>query len=105
MPAEKEISAGFIFARTPLLPGEVRVVGVEPTRLAAQDPKSCLSANSNIPAEKVCKDNYFFRLSSRAASISASTSALYSSISASKAATSSCWYSWLLSRLPGKSLV
>lgn len=28
----------------------VRVVGVEPTRLAAQEPKSCTSANSAIPA-------------------------------------------------------
>ena len=28
----------------------VRVVGVEPTRLAAQEPKSCASANSTIPA-------------------------------------------------------
>ena len=28
----------------------VRVVGVEPTRLAAQEPKSCASANSAIPA-------------------------------------------------------
>jgi hypothetical protein len=26
-------------------------VGVEPTRLAAQDPKSCLSANSSTPPE------------------------------------------------------
>ena len=28
----------------------VRVVGLEPTRLAAQEPKSCASANSAIPA-------------------------------------------------------
>ena len=28
----------------------VRVMGVEPTRLAAQEPKSCTSANSVIPA-------------------------------------------------------
>ena len=28
----------------------MRVVGVEPTRLAAQEPKSCASANSTIPA-------------------------------------------------------
>lgn len=28
----------------------VRVVGVEPTCLAAQEPKSCASANSAIPA-------------------------------------------------------
>ena len=28
----------------------VRVVGLEPTRLAAQEPKSCTSANSAIPA-------------------------------------------------------
>ncbi len=28
----------------------VRVTGVEPARLATQDPKSCMSANSIIPA-------------------------------------------------------
>ena len=28
----------------------MRVVGVEPTRLAAQEPKSCASTNSTIPA-------------------------------------------------------
>lgn len=28
----------------------VRVTGVEPAHLAAQDPKSCASANSAIPA-------------------------------------------------------
>ena len=28
----------------------VRVVGLEPTRLAAQEPKSCVSTNSTIPA-------------------------------------------------------
>ena len=28
----------------------VRVVGVEPTRLAAQEPKSCVSANSTNSA-------------------------------------------------------
>ena len=28
----------------------VRVVGVEPTRIAPQEPKSCASANSAIPA-------------------------------------------------------
>ncbi len=28
----------------------VRVVGVEPTRIASQEPKSCASANSAIPA-------------------------------------------------------
>ena len=37
-----EISSDYI--------GLVRVVGVEPTRLAAQEPKSCTSANSAIPA-------------------------------------------------------
>ena len=31
-------------------PYMVRVVGVEPTRLSAQEPKSCTSANSAIPA-------------------------------------------------------
>ncbi len=33
--------------------GVVRVVGVEPTRLAAQEPKSCTSANSAIPADHI----------------------------------------------------
>ena len=33
----------------------VRVVGLEPTRLAAQEPKSCVSTNSTIPA---CTVNY-----------------------------------------------
>ena len=28
----------------------VRVVGLEPTRLTAQEPKSCVSTNSTIPA-------------------------------------------------------
>ena len=28
----------------------VRVTGVEPARIAAQEPKSCVSANSTIPA-------------------------------------------------------
>ena len=28
----------------------VRVVGLEPTRIAAQEPKSCVSANFTIPA-------------------------------------------------------
>ena len=28
----------------------VRVAGVEPVHLSAQDPKSCVSANSTIPA-------------------------------------------------------
>lgn len=32
------------------LPVLVRVVGLEPTRLAAQEPKSCVSTNSTIPA-------------------------------------------------------
>ena len=31
----------------------VRVVGVEPTRIASQEPKSCASANSAIPADVV----------------------------------------------------
>ena len=31
----------------------VRAVGFEPTRLAAQEPKSCTSANSAIPAYSV----------------------------------------------------
>ena len=30
----------------------VRVKGVEPLRIASQDPKSCASANSAIPARK-----------------------------------------------------
>ncbi len=30
--------------------GLVRVTGVEPARREAQDPKSCVSANSTIPA-------------------------------------------------------
>ena len=42
----------------------VRVVGVEPTRLSAQEPKSCTSANSAIPAYmsgmKACR--YFVSL-------------------------------------------
>ena len=28
----------------------VRVVGLEPTRLTAQEPKSCVSTNSTMPA-------------------------------------------------------
>ena len=36
----------------------MRRVGLEPTRLATQEPKSCLSANSNIGAyEKYDTDN------------------------------------------------
>ena len=31
----------------------VRVVGLEPTRLAAQEPKSCVSTNSTIPAYSI----------------------------------------------------
>ena len=33
----------------------VRVVGLEPTRLAAQEPKSCVSTNSTIPAYEVLR--------------------------------------------------
>ena len=33
----------------------VRVVGVEPTRIASQEPKSCASANSAIPAFSISK--------------------------------------------------
>ena len=37
----------------------VRVVGVEPTRITSQEPKSCASANSAIPAyinvRKTCR--------------------------------------------------
>ena len=33
-----------------VLPFLVRVVGVEPTRISPQEPKSCTSANSVIPA-------------------------------------------------------
>lgn len=46
----------------------VRVVGVEPTRLAAQEPKSCTSANSAIPAymcppqSSVCQAGTVLRL-------------------------------------------
>ena len=32
--------------------GVVRAVGVEPTRIAPQEPKSCASANSAIPAQE-----------------------------------------------------
>ena len=32
----------------------VRVAGVEPVHLSAQDPKSCVSANSTIPANIFC---------------------------------------------------
>ena len=32
----------------------VRVVGLEPTRLTAQEPKSCVSTNSTIPAYSIC---------------------------------------------------
>ena len=50
----------------------VRVMGVEPTRLAAQEPKSCASANSAIPVyaptaknpsvlfSKRCRPGYHF---------------------------------------------
>ena len=38
----------------------VRVVGVEPTRLAAQEPKSCASANSTIPANQLYQFIKFF---------------------------------------------
>ena len=33
---------------------EVRVVGLEPTRLATPDPKSGLSTNFSIPAYRIC---------------------------------------------------
>lgn len=36
----------------------VRVVGLEPTRLTAQEPKSCVSTNSTIPAYSVSP--YFY---------------------------------------------
>ena len=36
----------------------VRVTGVEPAHLAAQDPKSCVSANSTIPAYLICFYDY-----------------------------------------------
>ena len=37
----------------------MRVVGVEPTRLAAQEPKSCASANSTIPASVISPGDIF----------------------------------------------
>ena len=39
---------------TKLAPTMVRVVGLEPTRLTAQEPKSCVSTNSTIPAYSIC---------------------------------------------------
>ena len=59
----------------------VRVVGVEPTRLAAQEPKSCASANSAIPAysalylttrRRRCQRGAFSRRGHRIRRISAS---------------------------------
>ena len=38
----------------------VRIEGVEPTHLAALDPKSSVSTNSTISAKMVCKDNVLF---------------------------------------------
>jgi hypothetical protein len=39
----------------------VRIVGVEPTRIAPQEPKSCASANSAISAyEAAVKNGRFF---------------------------------------------
>ena len=36
----------------------VRAVGFEPTRLAAQEPKSCTSTNSAMPAEMAALTSY-----------------------------------------------
>ena len=46
----------------------VRVIGLEPTRLAAPDPKSGMSTNFTIPAKLIvsisgCKYNHNFKLS------------------------------------------
>ena len=42
----------------------VRVTGVEPARREAQDPKSCVSANSTIPAYERTK-NYLLILAEK----------------------------------------
>ena len=41
----------------------MRIIGLEPTRLAAPDPKSGMSTNFTIPAEICeCKYNYYFQI-------------------------------------------
>ena len=40
----------------------VRVAGVEPVHLSAQDPKSCVSANSTIPAYCCYYNKKYFSL-------------------------------------------
>lgn len=42
--------ANFRSTKNQFLSVMVRVVGLEPTRYAAQEPKSCVSTNSTIPA-------------------------------------------------------
>ena len=41
---------------------KVRIIGLEPTRLAAPDPKSGMSTNFTIPAKLDCKDRNKYQL-------------------------------------------
>lgn len=43
----------------------VRIIGLEPTRLAAPDPKSGMSTNFTISAKCECKYNHTFRSSNK----------------------------------------
>ena len=43
----------------------VRIIGLEPTRLAAPDPKSGMSTNFTISANCECKYSHTFELSNK----------------------------------------
>ncbi len=55
----------------------MRVVGVEPTHRKAQDPKSCASANSAIPAYSICKQYNRFIIQKIKAAVNSAGLILY----------------------------